>query len=90
MKCGLRAYEPGATFFGDGVETFGSPSACRGGFAAAGGQESFLFEPVERCVQGSGRGLSASARFNLCLNGDSIGGIIKPQDGQENNLFEFS
>jgi hypothetical protein len=49
-----------------------------------------LLQPVERIVESTGRRIPAGAFPDLFTNGHAIGIVLEAENGEKDNLFEFS
>ncbi len=87
---GLRAGESGSAVLGDNDEALGSASALGRGTAIAEGDQTLVLHAMQRGVERTGGGISASLRRDFGEDGDAVSFLAKPQDGQQYDLLEFA
>jgi hypothetical protein len=74
----------------DAEVALGAAAALGGGFAEAGGDESFGFEAVECRIDAADRDFAASSEGELSGERDAVCFVTEANDGEEKHEFELA
>lgn len=75
---------------GHGVVTLGASPALRRGVAHAGVEPALFFQAIERCIESPRGDLPAGALGDFGANADAVSAIAKPNDREQDDLFELA
>ena len=85
----MRRVECSNPFGRHAEESFRAPATLRRGFAQTRFHVSLRLEPVERCVNCADGYVPVSPRCDVLADRDSVRAVVKPQEREQNDVFEF-
>src|SRR5262249_26866645 len=90
LKGALRAGDRSHASPGDREVALRASASLCCGIAVLRRNKPLFLEPVERGVEGAGRGLALGSLGDLTADRDAVGVVAKAKDGEKDDLLEFT